>query len=143
MSVEEQNTEVLDLPGEAPVTTLTKLPPATSTQVGTDENQWQRVGERLAWLTSDVPRQIANFLDRYQTPVKGLGIIALSIPFVVFTAALLRVIAVVPLLAPTLELVGFGYSAWFVYRYLLFADRRQELGTELDQIKGRVWGQDS
>ncbi len=33
----------------------------------------------------------------------------------------------VPLIPKVFELVGLGYTAWFVYRYLLFKESRQEL----------------
>jgi hypothetical protein len=46
----------------------------------------------------------------------------------------------IPLLAPTFELIGIGYSAWFVNRYLLRAERRQELAQEVDTIKQQVLG---
>jgi len=32
-----------------------------------------------------------------------------------------------PQLPKLMELVGLGYTAWFVYRYLLFKDSREEL----------------
>ena len=33
----------------------------------------------------------------------------------------------IPLLPKVMELVGLGYSAWFVYRYVLFKESRKEL----------------
>lgn len=36
--------------------------------------------------------------------------------------------------APTLELIGVGYSAWFISRYLLTLSTRQELAQKLDGI---------
>ncbi len=160
MSAENQDTEVLysetvqvpeaeattvSLPADptvpAQTTILAKLPPEPKAE--STDNQWQQLGQRLAWLTSEVPDQLTAFLDRYQTPVKGLSILALSIPFVVFVAALLKVIDVVPLLAPSLELIGFGYSAWFVWRYLLFASSRKDLSKDFDKLKTQIWGSDS
>ena len=46
----------------------------------------------------------------------------------------------IPLLAPTFELVGIAYSAWFVNRYLLQASHRQELAQEIEKLKGKVVG---
>ena len=46
----------------------------------------------------------------------------------------------VPLLAPTFELIGMGYTAWFVYRYLLKASTRQELVQEFKSYKEQVTG---
>ncbi|CAL4998879.1 unnamed protein product [Urochloa decumbens] len=48
----------------------------------------------------------------------------------------------VPLLPGLLELVGLGYSGWFVYRYLLFQENRKELANNLDALKKRIIGDD-
>jgi len=49
----------------------------------------------------------------------------------------------IPLVAPTFELIGIGYSAWFVYRYLLKASTRQELTNEIATLKSQVIGKDA
>ncbi|XP_025819868.1 protein CURVATURE THYLAKOID 1A, chloroplastic-like isoform X2 [Panicum hallii] len=41
-----------------------------------------------------------------------------------------------------LELVGLGYSGWFVYRYLLFQENRKELANNFDALKKRITGDD-
>ena len=39
-----------------------------------------------------------------------------------------------------LELVGLTYTGWFVYRYLLFKESREELVEEVNQIKAKITG---
>ncbi|KAI7752576.1 hypothetical protein M8C21_016988 [Ambrosia artemisiifolia] len=46
----------------------------------------------------------------------------------------------VPLLPKIMELVGLGYSGWFVYRYLLFKSSRKELATDIESIKKKIAG---
>ncbi|PWA53715.1 hypothetical protein CTI12_AA330020 [Artemisia annua] len=46
----------------------------------------------------------------------------------------------VPLLPKILELVGLGYTGWFVYRYLLFKSSRRELATDIESIKKKFTG---
>ncbi|KAK1420227.1 hypothetical protein QVD17_21653 [Tagetes erecta] len=46
----------------------------------------------------------------------------------------------VPLLPKVMELVGLGYSGWFVYRYLLFKSSRKELATDIESIKKKIAG---
>ncbi|WJX80348.1 Protein CURVATURE THYLAKOID 1A, chloroplastic [Trifolium repens] len=46
----------------------------------------------------------------------------------------------VPLLPKILELVGLGYTGWFVYRYLLFKSSRKELATDIDALKKKITG---
>ncbi|GFP88551.1 protein curvature thylakoid 1a chloroplastic, partial [Phtheirospermum japonicum] len=36
----------------------------------------------------------------------------------------------IPLVPKIMELVGLGYTGWFVYRYLLFKSIREELATD-------------
>ncbi|XP_042463786.1 protein CURVATURE THYLAKOID 1A, chloroplastic-like [Zingiber officinale] len=46
----------------------------------------------------------------------------------------------VPLLPKIMELVGLGYTGWFVYRYLLFKESRKELANDIDVLKKKVAG---
>ncbi|KAK4415877.1 protein CURVATURE THYLAKOID 1A, chloroplastic [Sesamum alatum] len=46
----------------------------------------------------------------------------------------------VPLLPKIMELVGLGYTGWFVYRYLLFKSSRKELATDIEAIKKKIAG---
>ncbi|KAI4328867.1 hypothetical protein L6164_021190 [Bauhinia variegata] len=46
----------------------------------------------------------------------------------------------VPLLPKIFELVGLGYTGWFVYRYLLFKSSRKELAEDIEEIKKKVTG---
>ncbi|CAI9781527.1 unnamed protein product [Fraxinus pennsylvanica] len=46
----------------------------------------------------------------------------------------------VPLLPKIMELVGLGYTGWFVYRYLLFKSGRKELATDIEAIKKKIAG---
>ncbi len=46
----------------------------------------------------------------------------------------------IPLFAPTFELVGLGFTGWFIFRYLLYAASRQELKQEIDVVKNRIVG---
>ncbi|KAG8486273.1 hypothetical protein CXB51_019683 [Gossypium anomalum] len=46
----------------------------------------------------------------------------------------------VPLLPKIMELVGLGYSGWFVYRYLLFKSSRKELATDIEALKKKIAG---
>ena len=44
----------------------------------------------------------------------------------------------IPLLPKLLELVGLGYTAWFVYRYLLFKSSREELLADIEELKKKI-----
>lgn len=58
------------------------------------------------------------------------------------SSTLVGAINVVPLLPKVMELVGLGYSTWFVYRYVLFKESRQELVEQVDALIARVSGEE-
>ncbi|MCL7028576.1 hypothetical protein MKW94_011070 [Papaver nudicaule] len=47
-----------------------------------------------------------------------------------------------PLLPKMMELVGLGYTGWFVYRYLLFKSSRKELAADIEELKKKITGSD-
>ncbi|KAI3900792.1 hypothetical protein MKW98_012516 [Papaver atlanticum] len=47
-----------------------------------------------------------------------------------------------PLLPKMMELVGLGYTGWFVYRYLLFKSSRKELAMDIEEWKKKISGSD-
>ncbi|PIA49171.1 hypothetical protein AQUCO_01300199v1 [Aquilegia coerulea] len=53
------------------------------------------------------------------------------------SSTLVGAINSVPLI---MELVGLGYTGWFVYRYLLFKSSRKELATDIESIKKKIAG---
>ena len=62
------------------------------------------------------------------------------IPLLIAISAFLNFLNNLPLLSSVFELVGFGYSAWFIYRYLLLASTRKELTDMVDAWKNEVLG---
>ena len=62
------------------------------------------------------------------------------IPLLIAISTLLNFLNSLPLLSSVFELVGFGYSAWFIYRYLLLASTRKELTDMIDAWKNEVLG---
>jgi CAAD domains of cyanobacterial aminoacyl-tRNA synthetase len=106
------------------------------------DQDWQQVAqEKLYWLLTEFPERFNTLFGEYKKPISTLAIVLAAIPFVALSLALLEVINAIPLFAPTLELIGFGYASWFVYRYLLFADRRQEFSQNLQDYRAQILGQ--
>ncbi|MDX2254460.1 MAG: CAAD domain-containing protein [Pseudanabaenaceae cyanobacterium bins.39] len=63
-----------------------------------------------------------------------------TIPLLIAASALLGFLEKLPILPSIFELVGFGYSVWFVYRYLLFANTRQEITDAIASWKLKIFG---
>ena len=102
--------------------------------------QLREIADKTYSILASLPEYLGKFFSEYRKPLVTLGLIFGSIVSVKLTLALLGAINDVPLLQPTFELVGLGYSVWFVYRYLLKASNREELGQEFNKLKSQVVG---
>ncbi|KAK3285792.1 hypothetical protein CYMTET_6615 [Cymbomonas tetramitiformis] len=56
------------------------------------------------------------------------------------SSAVVGAINAVPVLPKLMELIGLGYSSWFVYRYVLFKEGRDELVKDVDTLKAKITG---
>jgi len=56
------------------------------------------------------------------------------------TTTVIGAINHIPLLPKAFELVGLGYSTWFIYRYLLFKSSREELIKDVEALKQKITG---
>jgi CAAD domains of cyanobacterial aminoacyl-tRNA synthetase len=122
-----------DLPVEDPLL----LPPASESETS---QQIKQVGDRIYKFLSGLPDYLSDFFGEYRRPIITLGLIFGSIVSVKLTLALLDAINDIPLLAPTFELIGFAYTAWFIYRYLWRASNREELASSFGSLKDQVLG---
>jgi hypothetical protein len=112
-------------------------------RISANPEQWQEWVKPVTEFLSQLPNYIVQFFSDYKQPLISLGLIVAGIITVKVTLALLDAINDIPLLAPILELVGLGYTGWFVFRYMLKASDRKELVSEFDKLKGQVIGSDS
>mmetsp|Transcript_18671 Transcript_18671/g.60887 ORF Transcript_18671/g.60887 Transcript_18671/m.60887 type:complete len:154 (-) Transcript_18671:768-1229(-) len=93
--------------------------------------------------TFDTEEVIKTLQEKWETTENKSGIALYSAGAVVVlwvSATIVGAINSVPVLPKLMELVGLGYSAWFVYRYLLFKDSRKELVEDIDALKAKISG---
>ena len=83
---------------------------------------------------------MTEFFSNYKNLLGVLGYGTLAVVSVYITLAVLDAINDVPLLAPLFELIGLGYTGWFVIRYLLQESTRKELKAEIGAIKENIIG---
>jgi hypothetical protein len=117
---------------------ITKLQPPVQSQ-----EQWLKYGQQISGFLGTLPDYVGNFFNQYKQPIVSVGLVITAIVTVKVLLAVLDSLNDIPLVAPTFELIGIGYSAWFVYRYLLKASSRQELTSEITTLKSQVVGKDS
>jgi len=125
---------------ELEVTTAEPAPIVVSPQSSQSSEQWTQIGERVSYYLGQLPDLLSDFFNQNQRLLINLGLLFGGIVSVKLTLAVLDAVNDIPLLAPTFELVGIAYSAWFVYRYMLKAETRQELSQEIDTLKQQVVG---
>lgn len=67
-----------------------------------------------------------------------LGYTAGALVALTVLRAVVSAVDSLPLLPGALELIGLGYTAWFVWRYVLFKESREELLEEIEEFLGRA-----
>ena len=107
------------------------------------EQPWQEWVDVAFDFLSEVPEQLGSFFADYKQPLITLGLIITAAITVYVTLSVLDAIDNIPLLSPILELVGLGYTIWFVSRYLLKASSREEFLAEFNSFKQQVVGEQS
>ncbi len=135
--VETQETTTV-LNGESAGTIASTPPKSSPTDSAVQE--YLNIGSKFL---SQIFDYLKEFIDNNQKSLVNLLLIFLGIIAVKVTLAIISAINDIPLLAPTFELVGLGYTGWFVYRYLLTKSSRQELVQEFESLKTQVVGQES
>jgi hypothetical protein len=118
--------------------TITKIQAPMQSQ-----EQWLKYGEQVSGFLATLPEYLGNFFNRYRQPLVTVGLIVGAIVAVKVVLAILDALNDIPLVAPSFELIGIGYSAWFIYRYLLKASTRQELTSEIATLKTQVVGREA
>ncbi len=106
-------------------------------------SQTQQIKEQVISILSELPAYIGAFYQQYKSPLTVVGLILASIISLKVLLGIVDELNDIPLLAPTFELIGIGYTAWFVYRYLLRSSNRQQLGQEIQALKEQVFGKKS
>ncbi|MFB2935806.1 CAAD domain-containing protein [Aerosakkonemataceae cyanobacterium BLCC-F154] len=115
-------------------------PIITNTPGSTSANQVQEYWDIFVSYLAKLPDYMGDFFSTYQKPLITVGLIVGAFVTVKVTLAVLDALDDIPLLSPFFELVGIGYSGWFVYRYLLRASNRKELADEINGLKNQVVG---
>ncbi|MFQ3619022.1 MAG: CAAD domain-containing protein [Cyanobacteriota bacterium] len=113
------------------------------TSFGTEEStgeEWREYVDKATEFVADLPKYLSEFFGQYKSPFVTIGLLLAALIAVRLVLAILRSVNDIPLLAPTFELIGLGYTAWFVYRYLLRASNRKELVNDFNELKSQVLG---
>lgn len=112
-----------------------------TTQSTTDPTeQAKEVLAKVASVLGDAPEYVVQTFNEYKRPLTVIGLVFGALIAIKVMFAILAAINDIPVLAPTMELIGLVYTGWFVYRYLLKANNRSELLGSLGNVKDQITG---
>jgi hypothetical protein len=107
------------------------------------DRAWREWADPVLDFLEKLPDEIGIFFSDYKKPLLTLLLFVGGFVTVYITLAVLDAVNDIPLLSPIFELVGIGYTGWFVYRYLLQSSTRGELLAEFDKLKAQILGKNS
>ncbi|MBF2050044.1 MAG: CAAD domain-containing protein [Leptolyngbya sp. IPPAS B-1204] len=127
----ENVTVKIDTPGS--ITTID-----SSDSAGNE--QWREIGAKISDFLADLPAYLSDFFGEYKRPILTISLIIGALIAVKLLLAVLGAINDLPLFSSLFELIGMGYSAWFIWRYLLKASTREQLANEFTSLREQVLG---
>ena len=115
------------------------VPPESTKSITTNDSP---VDDTVSYdLLKEIKQLWENYFGEGKKANLTIAITILStIPVLIAASVLLEFLNKLPLLPSAFELVGFGYSVWFVYRYLLLASTRKELVDGIIAWKNKIFG---
>ena len=135
METQETTTSNVGLSTETPAPAPIQPSPADKPVV----QEWVAVGRDFLAKMYDY---IGEFISDNEKILVNLLLAFLAVIAVRVILAVLTAINDFPLLSPLFELIGLGYTGWFVYRYLWKESNRQELKSEFKALKAQIVGKD-
>lgn len=138
MESETVTTEYTSNTGEAQQQTTMIQREATSTQ--SLPEQVLLFGYRASKLVDELPRSFTYFFEAYKQLFVTVVLMVVALIAFKLLLTVLGAINDLPLLAPTFRLIGVTYTTWFIYRYVIGAVNRQELGETFTSMKEYVLG---
>jgi CAAD domains of cyanobacterial aminoacyl-tRNA synthetase len=138
MESKEDNVEAVDAVDAIAEDLAKTIQPVAATATKTSVDDTLKVSD-------DLLNKIKQLWEEYFGEDKKANltlaiIIIATIPLLIVTSTLVGFLNKLPLLPSLFELVGFGYSIWFVYRYLLLANTRKELIDGVTAWKNKIFG---
>jgi len=101
---------------------------------------WERDRAQIEDFFNEPMKYISAFWQEYKPIAYVLGTILLTLVTLKVVFGIIGFFMNLPVISGLLELVGIGYTVWFVSRYLMKAETRQELSQKVEEIKQEVIG---
>jgi CAAD domains of cyanobacterial aminoacyl-tRNA synthetase len=99
----------------------------------------QEIKTQVLSVLSDFFTYAGKFFEEYQKPITNVGLIVAVLIAFYLVIAVIDAVNDLPLLAPLFELIGIGYTIWFVKQYWS-AEAREKLWAEVKAFTSQVVG---
>jgi len=104
--------------------------------------QTQDIWNQGAKFLSDLPTNLGQFFSNYQQAITVAGLLFVAIIALKVVVGTMSAINDIPIVSSTFEVVGLGYTIWFVYRYFRTSKNRQELAQATQSFKEQIFGKE-
>lgn len=101
---------------------------------------WERDRAQIEDFFNDPMKYVSAFWQEYKPIVYILGAFLTALFALNVVLGIIGFVTHLPIISGLLELVGLGYTVWFVNRYLLKSETRQELSQKMEEMKQDVIG---
>lgn len=125
-----ENTAAL---GSSQLATRPKLPPATETQ-----SDIERISSQVSDFFAELPSNTAWFYSEYKFLFLNFGLLVATVFALRIAVAVLGAVNSTPLLKEFFQLIGIGYTGWFLNRYLKNESNRKEIAATFSSIKKEI-----
>lgn len=125
-----QNTAAL---GSSQLATRPKLPTATEAQ-----SDVEGISSQVSDFFAELPNHTAWFYSEYKFLFLNFGVLVATVFALRIAVAVLGAVNSTPLLKEFFQLIGIGYTAWSINRYLKNESNRQELAATIGLKKKEI-----
>lgn len=117
--------------------------PTTENQEAQNETNVKQSWQKVLGYVANVSQYLQGFFQEYQRPLVTVALIGAALITVKLVLALLNAINEIPTVEPFFQLIGIGWTSWFVWNHVLPAKQRQELVLSYRKFQEEYLGSNS
>lgn len=92
---------------------------ATITSSDISDSQSSQIGRDISNFLQQLPKKIVDFSKEYKLQVISFAVLVVMVVFLRFVLAVINALNQIPLASTIFEVIGIGYTTWFVSRYFV------------------------
>lgn len=98
---------------------------ATITSSDISDSQSSQIGRDISNFLQQLPKKIVDFSKEYKLQVISFAVLVVMVVFLRFVLAVINALNQIPLASTIFEVIGIGYTTWFVSRYFVAQTDKQ------------------